>query len=102
MKTPLPADTHTHTQLCRHAGGLPIDYARAAAARGIPEIASHGDGALLVPPEDVEALASALQRLERDGDALRARARDLAPEARRRFSPDTWADRTISLYDALR
>lgn len=39
MKTPLPADTHTHTQLCRHAGGLPIDYARAAAARGIPEIA---------------------------------------------------------------
>ena len=39
MKTPLPADTHTHTQLCRHAGGLPIDYARAAAARGIPAIA---------------------------------------------------------------
>ena len=39
MKNPLPADTHTHTQLCRHAGGLPIDYARAAAERGIPEIA---------------------------------------------------------------
>ena len=35
----LPADTHTHTRLCRHAGGDPIDYARAAAARGIPEIA---------------------------------------------------------------
>jgi histidinol-phosphatase (PHP family) len=39
MKTLLPADYHTHTQLCRHAGGLPIDYARAAADRGIPEIA---------------------------------------------------------------
>ena len=39
MKTLLPADYHTHTQLCRHANGLPIDYARAAAARGIPEIA---------------------------------------------------------------
>lgn len=39
MKTLLPADTHTHTRLCRHAGGDPIDYARAAAARGIPEIA---------------------------------------------------------------
>jgi histidinol-phosphatase (PHP family) len=39
MNTPLPADTHTHTYLCRHAGGTPIDYARAAAARGIPEIA---------------------------------------------------------------
>lgn len=36
---PLPADYHTHTHLCRHAGGTPIDYARAAAERGIPEIA---------------------------------------------------------------
>ena len=35
----LPADTHTHTHLCRHAGGIPLDYARAAAERGIPEIA---------------------------------------------------------------
>ena len=34
-----PADYHTHTRLCRHAGGEPADYARAAAARGIPEIA---------------------------------------------------------------
>ncbi len=39
MNIPLPADYHTHTHLCRHAGGDPIDYARAAAARGIPEIA---------------------------------------------------------------
>jgi histidinol-phosphatase (PHP family) len=39
MKTRFPADYHTHTQFCRHAGGLPMDYARAAAERGIPEIA---------------------------------------------------------------
>ena len=39
MNSLLPADTHTHTQFCRHAGGLPLDYARAAAERGIPEIA---------------------------------------------------------------
>ena len=39
MSTNWPADTHTHTRLCRHAGGNPLDYARAAAARGIPEIA---------------------------------------------------------------
>ncbi len=39
MNRALPADYHTHTRFCRHAGGLPIDYARAAAARGIPEIA---------------------------------------------------------------
>jgi histidinol-phosphatase (PHP family) len=34
----LPADTHTHTALCRHAQGMPIDYARAAFAKGLPEI----------------------------------------------------------------
>ena len=39
MTATLPADTHTHTALCRHAGGVPLDYARAAAARGIKEIA---------------------------------------------------------------
>ena len=39
MSTTWPADTHTHTRLCRHAGGDPLDYVRAAAARGIPEIA---------------------------------------------------------------
>lgn len=39
MKSILPADYHTHTRLCRHAGGDPIDYARSAVKRGIPEIA---------------------------------------------------------------
>lgn len=34
----LPADTHLHTPLCRHAEGLPEAYVAAAAARGIPEI----------------------------------------------------------------
>ena len=39
MSNFLPADYHTHTRLCRHAGGDPLDYVRAAAARGISEIA---------------------------------------------------------------
>ena len=39
MKTIYPADYHTHTRLCRHAGGDPVDFARAAAEVGIPEIA---------------------------------------------------------------
>lgn len=30
----LPVDSHTHTRLCRHASGLPLDYARAALAAG--------------------------------------------------------------------
>ncbi len=39
MRTSIPADYHSHTHLCRHAGGRPIDYAQAAVARGIQEIA---------------------------------------------------------------
>ncbi|MDR0992956.1 MAG: histidinol-phosphatase HisJ family protein [Verrucomicrobiota bacterium] len=34
-----PADYHTHTYLCRHAEYTPLDYSRAAAEKGIPEIA---------------------------------------------------------------
>ena len=34
----LPADTHIHTALCHHAEGMPLDYARAAFAKGLPEI----------------------------------------------------------------
>ncbi len=35
----LPPDYHCHTHLCKHAEGEPIDYARAALAKGITEIA---------------------------------------------------------------
>ncbi len=34
--TTLPPDYHSHTRLCKHAEGTPIDYARAAATRGLP------------------------------------------------------------------
>ena len=32
------ADYHTHTPLCRHAEGWPVDYARVAAERGLGEL----------------------------------------------------------------
>jgi histidinol-phosphatase (PHP family) len=32
------ADYHTHTPLCKHATGLPVDYARVAIERGLGEI----------------------------------------------------------------
>ncbi len=35
MTKPLLYETHSHTPLCRHAVGLPEDYAEAAAARGL-------------------------------------------------------------------
>ena len=35
---PLPADYHMHTPLCRHAKGLPVEYAERARTCGVPEI----------------------------------------------------------------
>jgi len=35
---PLPADYHTHTELCGHAVGRPIDYVRAGQDAGLVEI----------------------------------------------------------------
>jgi histidinol-phosphatase (PHP family) len=32
-------DYHTHTLLCKHADGMPMDYVRAAQQHGVPEIA---------------------------------------------------------------
>lgn len=40
MSYALPADYHTHTHLCKHAEGVPLDYAVAAAAAGLPQIAA--------------------------------------------------------------
>ncbi|MBP7828726.1 MAG: histidinol-phosphatase HisJ family protein [Kiritimatiellae bacterium] len=40
----LPADYHSHTRLCKHAAGDPIDYARAARPRGLPELAATDHG----------------------------------------------------------
>lgn len=36
----LPPDYHTHNRLCKHAEGVPLDYARAAEAAGVPQIAA--------------------------------------------------------------
>jgi histidinol-phosphatase (PHP family) len=35
----LPPDHHNHTSLCKHATGRAVDYARAAVARGVTEMA---------------------------------------------------------------
>lgn len=38
LKATLPADYHTHTTLCKHAEGTPLEFKQAALARGIPEL----------------------------------------------------------------
>lgn len=42
----LPPDYHTHTALCKHAEGHPVDYARSARQKGLREIAITDHGPL--------------------------------------------------------
>jgi glycosyltransferase involved in cell wall biosynthesis len=69
---------------------------------GIPEAASDGIEALLVPPGDAEALANALHVLFTDV----ARRTELAEAARarghREFSVSVMTDRYLALYQSAR
>jgi glycosyltransferase involved in cell wall biosynthesis len=77
------------------AAGLPVLAANRAA---LPEVC--GDAALLVDPEDVEALAAALERLMVD-EGLREQlvARGLIRAAE--FSWEKTAEQTWSVYQGL-
>jgi glycosyltransferase involved in cell wall biosynthesis len=80
------------------AAGVPVVATRVG---GIPEIATDGESALLVPPRDPAALARAIGELLEDSDKrarLIAQARS-AIEAR--HTPETRAQALIERYRAL-
>ena len=78
------------------AAGLPVvGYA----AGNLPHLARDGQEGLVVPPGDVAALASALQRLAAD-EALRARLGSAA--AARAAGFPTWQDSAAQLFAELR
>lgn len=74
------------------ASGLPIVAARCAA---VPETAPHGEVSLLVDPDDVEGLATALIRLLRDED-LRLRLSSAGAVRCRRFGWEDVAGRFLA------
>jgi glycosyltransferase involved in cell wall biosynthesis len=67
-------------------------------ASSLPEVA--GDAALMVPPEDVEALAEVLWRLL-DDQALRATLRERGLVQARRFTWDRAARQLLAVYDGM-
>ncbi len=70
----------------------------ASGVGGVPEVVTSEREALLVPPEDPQALATALGRLL-DDRALRHRLGEAARRrAERAFTVDTMADRYLRLY----
>jgi glycosyltransferase involved in cell wall biosynthesis len=70
------------------AAGLPLV---ATSVDSLPEIVTDGDTGLLIPPDDVDALASAITRLAGDAD-LRARLGRAASAAADRYSTRAMCD----------
>jgi glycosyltransferase involved in cell wall biosynthesis len=79
-----------------HAG-VPIV---ATTVGGVPDAVEDGRSALLVPPDDVAALTSALRRLCSD-EALRHRLGAAAQVEGRRFTVEAMARSYETLYDQL-
>lgn len=80
------------------AAGVPVV---ATAVGGIPEIATHGESALLVRPGDTASMAEAMEKLLTDealAARLAARSRELVQE---RHTPETRVQRLIDVYRAV-
>lgn len=67
------------------------------ATGGIPDLIDHGRNGLLIPPEDVPALAAAMQRLIADA-SLRERLGAAASIAAAEYSPEKLVPRFEALY----
>ena len=76
------------------AAGRPVVATRVG---GVPDVVADGEDGLLVEPGDVEALASALERLAGDAE-LRRRLGEAGPE---RVVPRYRVERLVSDVDAL-
>jgi glycogen(starch) synthase len=70
----------------------------ATSVGGLRDLVVDGKTGLLVPPGDVSALRSALERLLGDADLRRALGTAARERARMRFSWDTVAEATVAAY----
>lgn len=111
FRSDVPAILSQCTAFCLPSASEALPYAALeAAALGVPVIASAVGGlvelfedrrsALLLPPGDPAALASALAWGARNGDALRAIGTAAAQQVRARYSLDAMLHRTAEIYDA--
>jgi glycosyltransferase involved in cell wall biosynthesis len=68
---------------------------------GIPEVISHNENGLVVPPKDARALAEALSTLERSSELRQVFAQKAEQTVRSTLSVDTSIEKTVSLYREL-
>jgi glycosyltransferase involved in cell wall biosynthesis len=75
--------------------GLPVVACRVSA---IPEVVADGESGLLVPPDDPEALAAALERVLADTSLARRLGEGGRERARTEFSVERMASATADVY----
>ncbi len=80
------------------AAGLPVV---ATAVGGVPEVATDGETALLVPARDARAFASALARVLSDGALARTLAANASARVASDFSPEARARDLVGFYSGL-
>ena len=68
---------------------------------GIPEVVSHGETGLLVPPRDVRELAAAIVKLLKDPGRREQMGRAGLERVQRLFSADRMVERTLGVYRNL-
>ena len=68
---------------------------------GIPEVVSHGETGLLVPPRDARALASAIATLLKDPELRERMGRAGLERVKRMFSADQMVEKTLGVYRSL-
>jgi glycosyltransferase involved in cell wall biosynthesis len=71
----------------------------ASAVSAVPEIVAAGETGMLVPPDDPAALAGAITRLLADRELAAAYGAAGRERARREFSVDRMAIRTLAVYE---
>ena len=77
------------------ACGLPVVASRVG---GIPDVVQHGESGLLVPPEDVPALAGAISRLLADSDLRRRMGQKARQRVQNDYSLEAVTARHLTLY----
>jgi glycosyltransferase involved in cell wall biosynthesis len=65
---------------------------------GMPEVVSHGETGLLVPPRDHQELAGAIAQLLKDPQRREAMGRAGLERVRRLFSAERMVERTLDVY----
>jgi glycosyltransferase involved in cell wall biosynthesis len=80
------------------AAGRPVVVTKTGA---MPEVVEEGKTGFVVPPGDAAALAGAISRLLEKPEMAARMGREASEHARRDFSWDSIAGRTIDLYRSM-